>query len=147
MMNHPTAELVAVHWLKTVGSLNPDLIATTVPARSDEFERDGFIQVTAVGGAPDVDTFMQNPMIQLDFWAYNAHSQKRPWGKANQLAMRVKKAVESSSRRLVLPKGFHSALVRQVIIVSDPRRVPDDAGFARYTMDTLMAWTELEKVT
>lgn len=138
----PTAELVGVHWVRTVDGVNADLVNTTLPAKSDDFEQYGFIQVTGVGGVPNPYNYMQNSVLQLDFWAYKQHSNRPPWAKANQLAMLVKRGVEDDARRLSLPGTYLDALVRTVIVRTDPRRIPDEA-FARYSMDVVMAWTDI----
>lgn len=141
----PTAELVAIHWLKGVPDLPRDLIGTTVPDRSDTFARDGFIQVTAVGGTRDNETTMRASAIQVDTWAYNPNSQRVPWGKANNLSEIVAAATHRSARRVVLPAGYQDALVREVLMVTEPQRIGGEPDFARYTSDITVFWTPVPK--
>ena len=139
----PNAELVAVYWLKGVTGLNADLVATTLPAPNDSFAASGFVQATVVGGVPNNHTPMQSTAVQVDCWAYNANSNKAPWGKAATLAAYIKQDIEerNPARLLDLPANFDNAFVHSVIVDLDPRRVPDDESFARYSLDLRLFWT------
>lgn len=141
----PTAELVAIHWLKGVAGLPVNQINTTVPARTDEFAEHGFVQVTAVGGTRDIETTMRASAIQVDTWAYNKESQRVPWGKANQLAEILAEGTQRSARRVVLPSGFQDALVREVSMVTEPQRIGGEPDFARYTTTITVFWTPVPK--
>lgn len=141
----PTAELVAVHWLKGVPGLPHDLIATTLPERSDAFEKSGFIQVVSAGGTRDIETSMRRSVVMVDTWAYNANSQKVPWGKANQLSEQVAEATLRSARRVVLPTNFQNALVREVSMAGEPQRITGEPDYARYTLTVAMFWTPIPK--
>lgn len=139
----PNAELVAVHWLKGVPGINPSLVATTLPTPNDSFAASGFVQATVIGGVPRNETPMQSTAVQVDCWAYNANSPKAPWGKAITLASYIKLDIEerNPARTLDLPASFDDAHVHSVIVDLDPRRVPDDESFARYSMDIRIFWT------
>lgn len=141
----PTAELVAIHWLKGVSGLPRDLINTTVPDRSDSFAEHGFVQVTATGGTRDNETTMRASAVQIDTWAYNPNSQKVPWGKANQLAEVIGAASLHGARRVTLPAGFQDALVRQVLMTVEPVRMGGESDYARYTTDITVFWTPVPK--
>lgn len=134
------AELVAIHWLKGIEGLPTDKIAAITPEPS-KYATTGFVRATVVGGVPNAYTFMQNSLVQIDCFAYNANSDKAPWGKANTLAETIKRAIESPARDVTTPGEFEDAHVHEVIVVTDPRRVPDEDGVARFQMDVRMHWT------
>lgn len=139
---HPTAELVAVYWLKGVEGLPVDQINTTLPEKNDDFAANGFVQVSSLMGSFDFETYMQSPVIQVDCWAYNANSLKVPWGKANQLAEIIKYGTRDAARTVTLPGNYAQAMVRSVLVRTDVRRVTNDEDFARYSMDLVFNWTE-----
>lgn len=144
MAEYPAnGEIVAVHWLKGVAGINPDLVNTTLPQPNDSFAASGFVQATQVAGTEDIYTFMQESVIQVDCWAYTANSNKPPWGKAMTLAERIKRDAETGARLVVTPSQFEDALVRQVTCSTLPRRFPDPA-YARYMMDLRIYWTRKE---
>lgn len=139
---HPVnAELVAVAWLKGVAGLPVDNVATTLPGPNDAFARHGFVTATVISGVPNMDTPMQNSRVQIDCWAYNKDSQKVPWGKAMTLAAYVERATEGRGRRVQTPPQFEDAHVHSVIVLTEPRRVPDDQAYAHYSMDVRIHWT------
>lgn len=142
MAYHPNPELVALYWLKGIYGIPADKVATQLPA-ADVVEDEGFITVTSVGGIPDMDTFMQGSRIQIDCWGWNADSNKLPWGKTYNLAMLIKEGVKDPARKVETPASFSDALVRQVIVQNDPRRIPDDA-FAHVMFDVIIYWTEVQ---
>lgn len=141
----PTAELVAIWWLKSVAEVPVDQVAGTVPARSEEFAQNGFVQVQSAGGDRDIDTFMRNSDIQIDCWAYNADSQKVPWGKANQLAEQVLAGTLHPARVVELPESYDNALVRSVYPIAEPQRIPSEGDFARYSFNLTFVWTPVQK--
>src|SRR4051812_21757920 len=108
----PTAELVTTYWIKGVPGVPADLVAGTVPARTPEFAQSGFIQVQSGGGTRDFETYMRSSQVLIGAWAYNANSQKVPWGKANQLLELVLAGTEDAARRVALPAAYADARVR-----------------------------------
>lgn len=148
----PTPELVAIHWIKGVPGVPVDLVATTVPERSDEFAKSGFIQVASAGGDRDIETGMRNSNITVSSWAYNPDSQKVPWGKANNLLELILAGTEEdgrvpsrAARRLTLPAQYNDARVRTVYPIGEPQRIPEEGDFARYSMTLVIVWTPVQK--
>src|SRR4051794_31817673 len=139
---HPTAELVAVHWLRGVPGIPVNQVNTTLPAKNAEFGENGFVQVQVYAGSMDFDTYMNSSVVQVDCWAYNPNSLKVPWGKANQLAEIIKFGTRSANRMVTLPTNYAQALVRSVIVRTDARRIVNDEDFARYSLDLTFNWTE-----
>lgn len=144
----PTPELVAIHWIKGVPGIPADMVNSTVPERSYRFAESGFIQVQSGGGTRDVETTMRNSNMLVGSWAYNAGSQKVPWGKANQLLERILQHAldDANAARVVrLPAEYQDARVREVYPIGEPLRVPNEEDFARYSMTLVFAWTPVQK--
>lgn len=145
---HPTSELVAVAWLKTLAALPSSNIATTLPKDSAGWTADGFVQVTAVGGSPNLYVPLNDPVVSVDCWAAAASGSSSPWGKANQLAEIVRAAsyVRTAFPVLVtgLPGNYNNARVHSAWPITEPRRITGDPGsYARYTFDLQLVWTEV----
>ena len=138
------SELVAVHWLRSLET-GPQ-VATTVPERSETFEADGFLRVLAAGGAPHVYTGRQASMVQVDSYAYREGSRAVPWGKAATLLADVKAVVESGAQvhgLVQTPASFLDARLMGAATNSDPQRVEDEAGMARYSMLLQLWWVPI----
>lgn len=149
MAHPPNAELVAVHFLRTIADL-PSGVATTVPDRTDAgFAADGFVQVVAtLGGSPHLYTGRQNSVLQVDAWAFTDGSRSAPWGKAASLLAYVKQAVDGKdvSGTVTTPAAFQNARLMSAAIQRDPIRVPDDeGGMAHYTMDLQLWWVPINE--
>ncbi len=145
---HPTAELVTVAWLKTLAGVPSSAVATTLPKDATTWSGGGFVQVTAVGGTPNMYVPMNDPVVSVDCWAANVQGSSSPWGKANQLAESVRAACYDLAAFPVLvtgmPGNYNDARVHSAWLMNEPRRITDDPGsYARYTFDLQSAWTEV----
>jgi hypothetical protein len=144
-LHPPNAELVAVHWLRSL-----DLgtqVATTLPSRENQsFREDGFVQVpVAPGGAPDPETTRRSSMVQVDSYAFTQGSRSVPWGKAATILQRVVEAavVGRNLGRVVTPSAFLDARLMGVEVNSDPTRVPDEGGMAHYSSLLQFWWVPI----
>lgn len=142
-----TSELVAKAWLGTIPSLNPGMVATQLPADETSWAATGFIQATVVSGSPDIYMPVKKPVLQLDFWATNAGSDKAPWGKAAVLGETVRYATlqrTGFNRVLTITAGnlaYPSAVVQSAYFMTEIRRVPGDPGdYAHFSADMSMTW-------
>jgi hypothetical protein len=143
MPHNPNSELIAVNYLRSL-NLGPSAsfgVGTTLPENKESW-KDGFIQVSVVGGSPDVDVPTRRPMIQIDTWVPSLNSSKAQWGLANTLAENIlANLFEDSSIKLSLGPNFKDARIQSGYAVSEPRRVSNDpAGHARYTVDIVLTW-------
>lgn len=151
-MKRANSELAAVAWLLSLPETPAGKVATELPA-SDLWAPTGFIQVVGVvGGTQLTDAPLRRPIVQVDFWACaTASSIRPPWAQAAQLGEAVVACCQSDSphrSKVVTPrpgKGFEPVEIRDVSVLTELRRfrVPDTAGFARYTMDLNIQWTTL----
>jgi hypothetical protein len=141
-------ELVAVAWLASADGIEPGQVATTLPSSQEAWEPNGFVHVVgAVGGSPQLDYALREPVVQVDAYAVNPSSGKPPWGKAASLMELIVAATYDEAglqRALTLRPGYPQARVLTAHFMSEPRRVPgDDASFARYQADLVLHWITL----
>lgn len=139
----PTAEQLAVAWVKTVPEVDPSKVATTLPADAAGWAASGFVQVGIVGGSPSVHTPLLSTVVSVHCWAANLNSNRPPWGRAGSLAAAIVWATYGHPAAVVdLGVEFHRARLLSVYPLSSPRRIPgDEAGFAHVEFDAAMAWT------
>lgn len=147
MGDHPTAEVVAVAWLKGLPDLH-DAVATEVPADESGWSTYGFVQVSAVGGSPNPYLPIGSPVVGLDFWAVAPSSGRPDWGKASQLYEVVRTGCldhAGTPRTLTtLPAAYNDAQVLSAWLITELRRVPSDPrGWAHYTADLRLDWVEV----
>lgn len=141
-------ELVAVAWLSSAAGIEPGQVATTLPSDSAAWEPNGFVHVVgAVGGSPQLDYALREPVVQVDAYAVNPGSGKPPWGKAASLMELIVAATYDEAglqRVLTLRPDYPQARVLTAHFASEPRRVPgDDASYARYQADLVLHWITL----
>lgn len=143
----PGTDLVGVGWLKLNPLLPAGRIATALPKDDDAIRAPGFVRTLISGGTPGVDMPWRQPVITAQCWtAPVAGSVKLPWGTANQLAERIvamtyDRAYQQRAIDLTaINPNFIPARVATVIALSEPRRVPDPSGFARFDVDLLFHW-------
>lgn len=147
----PTTSLVAVAWLsQRVAGLSADMVATKLPRDVTAWAAVGFVQVTPITGAPDVDLPVRRPLCQVDAWAVALDAAgnvttKPPIHKANRLAELVRLGTEDQQqygKLVTLPTDYQSARVLSAYMLTEPSIVPDDpSGYARVTFDLAIDWT------
>jgi hypothetical protein len=145
MAHNPNSELVAVSFLRslTLGSSAFFGVGTTLPENKDTW-RDGFVQVSVVGGTSDIDVPTRRPVLQIDAWVPAINSSKPQWGKANTIAEDIVAAlyqIPVTGTKISLGSNFKDAIVQTGYAVGEPRRISNDpAGHARYTVDISLTW-------
>lgn len=146
---NPNSELVTVAFLNALNISAPSDfgINTTLPADPKTWNN-GFVQVTGVGGSPDIDVQTRRPLMQIDCWVPSTNSSKPQWGKANTIAEDIVNAMYNlpdTGLTLSLGSNFKAALVQSAYPVGEPRRVANDpAGHARYTFDIQLIWVTVD---
>lgn len=154
----PNDELVARAWLvAAVTGLTAGKVATTLP--DPPWTDNEFVQIMQVGGAPNAELPVFEPVVSVNCFAMVLGSTKPPWGKANALANQI--MATTYNRRpahadMLLDleallgaafSGYGDALVRSVWPVSLPRRVPSDPSqYAVYNLDLQFSWTAVSEV-
>ena len=142
------SELVAVAWLSGATGIEAGQVATTLPSDASTWETNGFVLVPGVvGGTPQLDYALREPVVQVETFAVNRNSGKPPWGKAAALFELLVEATYATARREVtvtLPSGYPQAKVFTAHFMSEPRRMPgDDSSYARYVADLAIHWITL----
>ena len=142
----PNSELVAVAWLKGLTYLGTR-VATELPKNLSGWSASGFVVVSAAGGTGVQYTPMRRPVVDVQTVAVAPESGRPPWSQSSQMAEQIVAATldhPTVPRRVTMPSGYRSAFVRSVWVVTEPRRVPGDAGdFARFSMDLALDWVEI----
>lgn len=149
--HYPTSALVVCAWIaENVPGVTAAMVATALPRDPQAWASTGFVQVTIVPGAADVDGLVRNVYAQVDCWAATLDaagtvSQKRPVHRANGLAEAIRVATEERSaqygRPVTLPAGYSGARVLSWYTTTEPNSVPDDpSGYARVTFDLVLTW-------
>jgi hypothetical protein len=140
---YPSHDLVAVAFLQSL-DLPADGIDTDLPRDPADWTNQGFIQVTAVGGSPEIDVPVYRPAVQVDVWANRPGSEYPPWNQAGHLAAALVAATYDTDNFGIsptLPDGFRTVRVLTAFPLSEPRRILDDpAGFARVSLDLALRW-------
>lgn len=144
----PNTDLVSVGWLKLVDGLPAGRIATKLPKDDDApLRAPGFVRLMGVGGTPGVDMPWRFPVVTAECWAApQPGSIKLPWGVASNLAEIIMNATyerQYQQRRIDLTSvdpAYLPALVATVLALTEPRRIEDPSGFARFDVDLLFHW-------
>lgn len=131
-------ELVALAWLKETFPAGG--VGTILP-NDATWSASGFTQVTALGGSSDQYLAFVHPVIGIDCWAFKAGSNKPPWGKANNLAETIRRAcIKARPHRVTLGNNYPQAQFYTAQMLTEPRRVPDAANYARYNFSVAFHW-------
>lgn len=147
------SELVAVSFFQSMPGLVVDVVATQLPKAEADWVTNGAITVAVVGGHPDSDLPVRNPLVQVDFWATMPKSNKPPWFKAAALAEAAWQGTRNrnrGARRIPISAGpvvYPAAIILTAFFLSEPRRFYDDrADVARYTADIAMSWSPADPI-
>lgn len=149
----PTDELVARAWaIAAVPGMTAAKIVTTLPV--PPWTDNEIVQIVQVGGTPDPELPVFEPVYSFQCYATRDGSAKPPWGQANQLALKIWKVTFSwaynNSPRVLLTmpvSGYGQAIVRTATAVSQPRRIPaDPSQYAIYGVDVHLSWYAKDEV-
>jgi len=148
----PNDELVMRAWLvAAVAGVTAAKVATTLPDYTSWTDNE-FYQVMQVGGSPNLELPINEPVVSINCFAVRPGSTKPPWGHANQNAMKIlnatynrRPAAAASSldfAALLGIAGYGNALVRVAYPASLPRRIDSDPSqFAVYNIDIGLNWS------
>lgn len=151
----PTTALVAVAWLgQRVPGIAAAQVATRLPRDLATWLDEGFVQVTIIPAAAEVDSGARRRGIaQIDAWGANAATDgsataKPAVMKATRLAELIMRgmedAVQSFGRPVTMPANYAAARVLSVYPMTEPSEVPDDpSGFGRVTFDLALDWARI----
>lgn len=123
-----------------------DYIGTTLPIADkggvNSWIETGFVTVNSLGGTASSEVAMMSPIVAVNCWASpKTGGSKPPYGKANNLAETIRHGCRlTRPHKVTLPGSFPEAIVFTAFLVSEPRRLPDAASYARYTFDMQVNW-------
>lgn len=144
----PNTELVAVAWLKAAVAYLGSRVATELPKDTSTWSASGFTTVAAAGGDAPMYVPLRHSVVGVQTVAVAPSSGKPPWNMASQMAEQIVAATlahKTVPRRVTMPSNLYApAFVRSARCLTEPRRVPGDAGdYARFTLDLLLDWVEV----
>lgn len=153
--NAPTSTLVARAWARSVLPAAVGVDRVLPATATADMATVGFVVARVVGGGPDRDVPLREPVIGFECWV--APPADSPsivqWNAAERLAGWLLQAAYDhpvTAVRLVFGDvlgaafaAYRPARVLTVLPVSEPREAPDDPGnYARFDIDMQLNWTE-----
>lgn len=140
----PGPELTMAAWLAQVPGMTGAMTGDRFPDAAS-IPSSGFVRTTVIGGSQHPYTGMQQPAIQLDVLCVQEDSQEVPWHQSRDICQRIMKEAARMVPVQVSPGAtWNDALVRQVNIASDPRRMESREGYALYQLDCQLYYTEVQ---
>lgn len=141
-----TTELVAVAWIAGIQGFTASGVGTQLPDDETSWADGGYVVLpVTVGGTPQANAPIFQPVVQVECWATVPGSDKLPWLMAANLAEQISMATYDRSgafnRPLTLPDGYPVAWVKSARLLTHPRRVWSDVGdYAGYVFDLYLMW-------
>lgn len=157
----PTSPLVARAWLAQIAGITAAMTGTSLPRIPTDslpgWVSTGFLTVQTVGGSPDVEMAIAQPVVSVKCWAVNASQDpdtgqvivqaKVPWARSEQLAEIVRQASypmqrQASSKLVTLPvSGYYQAAVNSAYMLTEPRPIQDPTKYACHQFDLQLHWS------
>ncbi len=157
----PTSPLVARAWLALVPGITVAMTGPSVPRIPKDalpaWVATGFLSVQTVGGSPDPEMPVGNPVISVKCWAANVKQDpatkatsieaKIPWSASEELAETVIQASyamarDGSTKLVTLPVGgYRQAIVHEAYPLTHPRQIPDSMNRACHQFDLQLVWS------
>lgn len=156
----PTSPLVARAWLAQIPGITAAMTATSVPRVGTDslpaWVATGLLTVQVVGGSPDPEMPIAQPVVSVKCWAVNATQDpqtgrvaiqnKVPWDRSENLAELVRQASYPAQRDLAtklvtLPvTGYYQATVQSAYMLTEPRPIQDPTRYACHQFDLQLVW-------
>lgn len=159
----PTTPLVARGWLALIPGITSAMTATSVPRIPEDslpaWTSTGLLTVQTVGGSPDPEMPIAQPVVSVKCWAVNAKQDpqtgrvavqaKIPWERSEELAELVRAGSYALQRDLTaklvtIPvAGFEQAAVESAYMLTEPRQITDAMNRACHQFDLYLSWTRV----
>jgi len=137
------SELVAVGFLKNILD-QAGGIGARLPGDTASWARTGFVQISVVGGSPNVYAPLRRPVIDVRAKWIAPASKQPPWYAANDLAERIIAGCYGAYQQpveAILPDGFERAYVQCAYPLTEARRIGgDDSNIATFQFDLQLNW-------
>lgn len=150
----PTTELVVAGWLRLavpgpgVDTDLPDGNDSAQVAAYGAVATDGFLRIAPVGGSPDRDVPMRQPVVQIESWyaPRKDRTAKSARHRASQLANRVLNATYDPAFQgqvidLSTVGQYAPARVHTVTALTEPDEVDEASDWSRFDVDVLVLWS------
>lgn len=151
---YPDAELVVCAWILGIPGIQVDAVDHELPWDLNVPVNNGYVQVTVIGGVPNMDVPIFSSMVQVGSWV-NAPTEDRIFRlQASSLAKQIQLACYDrvGAQRAVSPaelgpEGFSSeypnAHVFRAKTLTEPHRMvsKDNPMYEGYSMDMMFDWT------
>jgi hypothetical protein len=134
---------IAIAWLGMLPELAGIPVAATLPPPQQWGGQD-FITVAAdLGGIPDEFIKTRVPVLQIDAWAVAPNSTRPAWNRCSATAEAIRDACYGSLQSgPIIVNGFIGALLHDVRVLAEPRRMEGDiAAIARYMLTLQFIYT------
>lgn len=138
--------LVAIALISSLPGIPAGKVSKNLPKDQTAWAETGFLAVSIVGGAPDIELPQGFAVATVDCYAVALNSRTAPWGKATDLAQDVVAGLRGKvdSRPRDTRPNYGQARVLEAYPVTTPREVTGDASsFARVTVDVAFHWVEV----
>jgi len=140
---------VVTEWVKSLSTVDATKVGPTLPADPAVWADTGFWQVAVVGGSPNVDLGLKQPVVEVSCWTVDTATAFPPYNRAEAMAADVlEEALSALTQTLSVQTGWNPPVNASVVLlgvspVSEPMRVPDPrTGYAR-VMVQVQAWWDV----
>ena len=137
------SELVAVAFLQQLLGQSGG-VGARLPGDTSSWAQTGFVQISGVGGSPNVYAQLRRPVVDVRAKWIAPNSKQPPWNRAADLAERIIAGFygePAEPRLVVLPAGFERAFVQSAYALTEPRRIGgDDSNIATFQFDMQLNW-------
>ena len=137
------SELVAAGFIQSVLGQSGG-VGAKLPGDLKSWASTGFVQISVVGGSPNVYAPLRRPVIDVRAKWVAPASKQPPWYQANDLAERILAgcyAAYQSPVEAIMPSGFESAFVQSAYALTEARRMGgDDSNIATFQFDLQLNW-------
>lgn len=145
MAKRPNAEMAMKAWCLSRPSTPAGKVATQLPKLDTDWSATGFIVVRSVGGFPDVDAALRNPVLSLSVFTTKPGSQSPPWdmafGLAEQLFAEFYEANAFPYASGFGPLDYSPVKIMTGYPLSEPIKIPDsDSAYAQVSFDATISW-------
>lgn len=141
----PNAEMALIAWLKSLPTIPTGKVATTLPSDAATWKTTGFVVVTSVGGSPDPDVALRNPVLSIGAWAVNPGSEKTPWNQAFALAEAAFQGFYEAGafpfQATFTPLDYSPAKIMAGYPLTEPLKMPgSESQYAHVAFDATIGW-------
>jgi hypothetical protein len=138
-----TSTQVVTQWIKSLPGVNPALVGPTLPRDPAVWIGSAFWQVILVGGTPNPDLPLKEPVVEVSVWTAAADGVAAPYNRAESLCTDIRNAAYNARSKHLSVAG-QDVFLLGLLPMSEPQRVPDvRTNYARVRAQVLAYWSEV----